>query len=146
MQGLDEGRPSLIIGDVILVQHSSDTTGTWFEGVVHEITGISIFVKFNKKFTALKGHKVNVRFKLNRVPDRRMHQAVTSTITRPEVLFPTTNMIRDLRRPTPAEIDSLGVVDRNLSQNPEQLETIAAIATRPLGSVPFVVFGPCVIC
>lgn len=145
VEGLAEGRPSVIVGDIILVGHEGDSTGTWYEGCVHEVSGLSVFVRFNERFKAYKGSKVDVKFVLNRLPDRRMHQAVISPFHPPSVLFPTPDMASRLHTPTARDLASLNLVDRTLAQNQEQLETIAAITLRPPGSVPFIVFGPCVL-
>ncbi|KAJ3556290.1 hypothetical protein NM688_g2107 [Phlebia brevispora] len=140
--GLAEGRPSVIVGDMILVRHAGDETGVWYEGCVHELTGISVFVRFNAKFKGFKGTKVDVKFVLNRLPDRRMHQAVVSPFNPPRLLFPTPGMTAGLRCPTSRDTGGISLVDRNLAQNEEQLQAIAAITLRPPGSVPFIVFGP----
>ena len=145
VDGLAEGRPSVIVGDIILVRHTGDNTGTWYEGCVHETTGISVFVRFSEKFQGFRGSNIDVKFVLNRLPDRRMHQAVLSLMDRSEILFPTPDMVSRLRPSTSADLPVADLVDRTLARNREQLETIAAIVNRPPGSVPFVVFGPCVL-
>ncbi|GJE86466.1 RNA helicase [Phanerochaete sordida] len=142
IEGLGEGRPSVIVGDLILVKHSGDQTDTWYEGCVHHITGISVRLRFNEKFNAFRGAKVDVRFVLNRLPDRRMHQAVSAPNNPPRLLFPGIEHIAPIRKPSDYQIQSISLVDRTLSQNREQLETIAAIVNRPPGSVPFIVYGP----
>lgn len=142
VKGLGEGRPSVIVGDLILVKHSGDRTDTWYEACVHHITGVSVRLRFNKKFTAYPGARVDVRFVFNRLPDRRMHQAVSAPFNPPRLLFPRPEHISNLRKPSDHEIESITLVDRTLAKNREQLETVAAIVNRPLGSVPFIVFGP----
>ncbi|KIP01837.1 hypothetical protein PHLGIDRAFT_112706 [Phlebiopsis gigantea 11061_1 CR5-6] len=140
--GLGEGRPSVIVGDIIEVHHSRDATGTWYEGCVHQITGRTVRLRFNPKFSAYRGGKVDVRFTLNRLPDRRMHQAVASDFNPSRLLFPTEADCVSLIVPTAVQIRDLVLVDRTLMDNPEQLQAIIAIASRPPGSVPFVMFGP----
>ena len=140
--GLGEGRPSVIVGDIIHVHHTGDATGTWYEGCVHQITGRTARLRFNEKFTAYRGAKVDVKFTLNRLPDRRMHQAVTSDFDIRRLLFPTEAECLSLRVPTTTQMRDVGLVDRTLLGNPEQLQAIIAIAFRPPGSVPFVMFGP----
>ncbi len=132
----------MIVGDIILVRHAGDETGTWYEGCVHTVTGVSVTAKFNPKFQSLKGRKVDIKFVLNRIPDRRIHQAVVSPFNPDWLLFPTPDMLRGLHRPTQAETSAIDLVDRSLAQNEEQMEAIAAIVNRPPGSVPFIVFGP----
>ncbi|EKM56518.1 uncharacterized protein PHACADRAFT_160043 [Phanerochaete carnosa HHB-10118-sp] len=139
---LGEGRPPVIVGDLIMVKHSGDETDTWYEGCVHQISGFSVRLRFNDKFNAYRGAKVDVKFLLNRLPDRRMHQAVSSSFNPPRLLFPRSEHTRYLRRPSDCEMESIALVDRALSKNREQLETIAAVVNRPPGSVPFIVFGP----
>lgn len=142
VRGLGEGRPSVIVGDIIHVKHSRDATDTWYEGCIHKITGTSVRLRFNEKFTALRGAKVDVRFVLNRLPDRRMHQAISSPVSLPRLLFPRIQDVHNLHPPTDYDVHRITLIDRTLSNNKEQLETIAAIVNRPPGSVPFVVYGP----
>ena len=99
-------------------------------------------MRFNDKFHAYRGAKVNVKFTLNRVPDRRMHQAVTSDFNPRRLLFPTEADCLPLNTPTVRDTQELALVDRSLSGNPEQLQAIVAISSRPPGSVPFIMFGP----
>ena len=145
VEGLGEGRPSVIVGDIVLVRHSGDRTDTWYEGCVHHITWSSVRLRFNEKFTAYRNAKVDVRFTLNRVPDRRMHQAVVSPSKPVRLLFPSDVHGRGLRRPTVEHMNGISLIDRKLSDNIEQREAISAIVSRPPGSVPFIVFGPYVL-
>ncbi|THG94461.1 hypothetical protein EW026_g7015 [Hermanssonia centrifuga] len=141
--GLSEGRPSVIVGDLILVRHVGDATGTWYEGCVHGITGISVLIRCNDKFRALRGTMVDVKFVLNRLPDRRMHQAVVAPFNPPRLLLPDNrHLTNGVHLPRALEVASISLVDRSLAQNSEQMQTIVAIANRPPGSVPFIVFGP----
>lgn len=142
VKGLAEKRPSVIVGDIVLVKHAMDHTDTWYEGCVHVIELSKCLLRFNKAFTGHRGMKVDVRFVLNRLPDRRMHQAVVTPNNPPRFLFPTAGHSRNLRKPGSADIQNLALIDRSLASNQEQLETIAAIVNRPPGSVPFVIFGP----
>ncbi|KAJ7249435.1 RNA helicase [Mycena rebaudengoi] len=107
VKGLEEGRPSVIVGDYILVRHTGVEEGPWYEGRVHH------------------GTKFDVRFTLNRLPHRRMHQALINSFKPRQILFP-----------------GITPVNRQIAEDPEQLETVAAILHQPPGSVPFIVFGP----
>ncbi|KAJ7753827.1 RNA helicase [Mycena metata] len=122
VKGLEEGRPGVIVGDFILVKLNSSSTGVidgpWYEGRVHQVHQSSTY----------KGTKFDVRFTLNRLPHRRMHQALTNHFGESRILFLERNII------TP--------VNRRIADDPEQLETVAAILHQTPGSAPFVVFGP----
>ncbi|KZS97366.1 P-loop containing nucleoside triphosphate hydrolase protein [Sistotremastrum niveocremeum HHB9708] len=141
--GLAEKRPSVIIGDGILLQEvGHEETGKWYEGRVHEVLQLEVVLKFAPTFHGLKGMKYNVRFQLNRYPLRRMHQALRSAFQSSRVLFPTLNDLKRRTRSTSAELGALTVVNKLIASNPPQLASVAAIVNLPAGSPPFVVWGP----
>ena len=141
--GLGEGRPSVVVGDIINVRHTGNTNGLWYQGYVHQVMERAVRLHFSPKFSAYRGTKVDVQFTLNRLPDRRMHHAVLSSdFNAHKLLFPTENGCLPLKVPTVAQMRDFNLVDRTLQNNMEQLQAIVAIVSRPPGSVPFVVFGP----
>ncbi|GFR64003.1 RNA helicase Mov10l1, partial [Elysia marginata] len=89
--GLAEGRPSVLIGDKIILYSPSDPDGPSYEGFVHELTCTDVHLKFNSNFhCSYGGEDYNVEFTFSRGPLRRCHQAVSLAVQflGLKVLFP----------------------------------------------------------
>ncbi|KAJ7034542.1 P-loop containing nucleoside triphosphate hydrolase protein [Mycena alexandri] len=142
VKGLEEGRPGVIVGDFILVKHTGVIDGPWYEGRVHQVHQSFVSLRFDDKFSTYKGTKFDVKFTLNRLPHRRMHQALTNHFRESRILFPRTEHLLRNERVSTAEQNSITPVNRRIAEDPEQLETVAAILNQLPGSPPFVVFGP----
>ncbi|KAJ7199232.1 P-loop containing nucleoside triphosphate hydrolase protein [Mycena pura] len=142
VKGLEEGRPCVIIGDFIRVRRTDAAEGPWYEGRVHKVHESHVSLRFGETFSTYKGTKFDVHFTLNRLPHRRMHQALTNSFKESRILFPGAQHISQHQRASAAQINSIMPMNRHIADDPEQLETVAAIVHRPRGSVPFVVFGP----
>jgi helicase MOV-10 len=140
--GLAEKRPSLIVTDRIMVKHYGSTGDRWFEGYVHQVEMSAVLLRFSPKFHSYKGARYHVRFELNRLVYRRMHQGLNTAFKEDRVLFPASHHTANLLLPSQADMDQLRLTDRKIEQNRPQVEAITAIVNRPAGSVPFVVFGP----
>jgi helicase MOV-10 len=140
--GLAEKRPSIILGDRILVKPYG--VDKWYEGYVHVVEQQEVGLRFNRAFNFYAGQKYHVRFKLNRLSLRRMHQAMDTVFNVSRIFFPTPADARgkNLRAATPAEQRELVLVNRKIGENPPQLRAVAAIVRLPPGSPPFVIFGP----
>ncbi|CAL1531357.1 unnamed protein product [Lymnaea stagnalis] len=90
--GLAEGRPSVLIGDKILLSSPSDLEGPSYEGFVHELTCTDVLLKFNPEFHArYNGEDYNVQFTFSRKPFCRCQQAASLAVQYlpSKVLFPT---------------------------------------------------------
>ncbi|KAJ6608222.1 P-loop containing nucleoside triphosphate hydrolase protein [Mycena sp. CBHHK59/15] len=143
VKGLEEGRPSVIVGDFILVKRTGEAEGPWYEGRVHQVHSNHVSLRFDEdQFSTYKGSKFDVRFTLNRLPHRRMHQALTNSFKESRILFPRAEHLSGNRPLTHAQCGSITPINRLIGEDPEQFETVAAIVHQPKGSVPFVVFGP----
>lgn len=141
--GLAEKRPSVIVGDSILVQESTSAgSGKWYQGRVHRVKQTTVSMKFDYAFYALTNQRFSVRFELNRHPLRRMHQALSSAFQQPRVLFPLAEHLKTGTVPSPESQAELRIVNRNISTNAYQLLAVAAILKQPPGSIPFIIFGP----
>ncbi|KAJ7474539.1 P-loop containing nucleoside triphosphate hydrolase protein [Mycena galericulata] len=132
VKGLEEGRPSVIVGDYILVRHTGASDGPQYEGRVHKVHPAHYY----------QGTKFDVNFTLNRVPHRRMHQALTNSFKESRILFPRAEHLSRKVRVTAGQLNSITPVNRLIAEDPEQLETVAAIVHQPKGAPPFIVFGP----
>lgn len=141
--GLAEKRPSVIVGDRIFVQKKgSANAGRWFEGYVHRVRQSDVDLKFHSSFNSFRGQKFNIRFKLGRLPLRRMHQTLGTAFTSDRVLFPDQRHILRKVAPTRTEMGTVRTINRLIETNPPQLQAVTSIMHMPEGSVPFVVFGP----
>ncbi|KAG9024583.1 hypothetical protein FRB95_011337 [Tulasnella sp. JGI-2019a] len=147
--GLAEKRPSVIVGDKIIVRpvgrvSNNAGDGRWFEGYVHRVEQLQVALVFNPSFHAIRNQRFDVRFRLSRLPLRRMHQALETSCLEPRLLFPSPPIVDALRmrRPTATETSRLAPFDRLVAQNAPQWLAVSAIANLKPGAVPFVVFGP----
>ncbi|XP_051889853.1 RNA helicase Mov10l1 isoform X2 [Pristis pectinata] len=89
--GLVEGRPSIVIGDQIILKNSYYTqTEVQYSGFVTKVCDNELMLKFNSAFVqTYGGEPVDVEFTYNRVSARRCHLAVEQAIYLGEaVLFP----------------------------------------------------------
>ncbi|KAG7441339.1 RNA helicase [Guyanagaster necrorhizus] len=142
VEGLSEGRPSVLIGDYILVRPVGQPDKAWFEGRVHNVAMEHVSLRFSDDFNTYRGTKFDVRFVLNRLPCRRAHQALVNKNDLARLLFPGPEHLISARPVSRDVLKELVPFNRSLGNNPEQLETVAAIVHQPRGSVPFIVFGP----
>ncbi|KAJ2936529.1 hypothetical protein H1R20_g564, partial [Candolleomyces eurysporus] len=138
--GLAEKRPSVLVGDRILVQRrGASASGRWFEGRVHVVqqnqVALAFHPRFHKDWSALQ--RYNVRFKLTRIVLRRQHQALDLDFREDRVLFPTQAHVEDVN-----VIQQLSFINPLIASNPRQREAVQAIVHQQPGSPPFVVFGP----
>ncbi|KAK1226927.1 hypothetical protein PQX77_010098 [Marasmius sp. AFHP31] len=137
--GLAENRPSILVGDRILVQKHGSVRGHWFEGGVHIVRKSEVGMKFDPSFEANPDDLFLVRFKLNRYPLRRAHHAMDFAFAQDRVLFPAPEHLKE--GPIPQGI-MRGMFNPAIGTNPRQLQAVASISRAPPGSVPFVLFGP----
>lgn len=139
--GLAEKRPSVLVGDRILVQPAGSTNGHWFEGGVHVVRREEVGLRLHGSFKATLGSQFHIRFKLNRYPLRRQHMALDTVFAQQRVLFPGNAQLSSKTFPTAKDVR---VVTYNplLRSNPPQLQAVISIMQRPPGSIPFIVFGP----
>lgn len=82
-----------------------------------------------------------MRFKLNRIPLRRQHQALGSAFTEDRILFPLAMHLTPGAVPTPRTV-SIKLYNKLISSNPPQLQAVTSICNLSPGSPPFVLFGP----
>ncbi|KAF8217659.1 P-loop containing nucleoside triphosphate hydrolase protein [Mycena galopus ATCC 62051] len=140
--GLAEKRPSVLVGDRILVQKpAASTPGHWFEGGVHFVRKEDVGLRFHSSFRASPADRFNVRFKLNRYPLRRQHLALGTAYSEDRVLFPLPLHVPSAMYPTQARA-RMKVFNPLIATNVPQLQAVMAVVKRPPGSVPFVIFGP----
>ncbi|KAJ6600007.1 P-loop containing nucleoside triphosphate hydrolase protein [Mycena vulgaris] len=140
--GLAEKRPSVLVGDRILVQKRGSTPGHWFEGGVHVVRKEEVGLRFNVSFRATSpADRFTVRFKLNRYPVRRQHLAMDTSFSEDRVLLPLLLHVPRSSYPTQTSA-RLKVFNPLIATNAPQLQAVVSIVKRAPGSVPFVIFGP----
>lgn len=130
---------SLSAGDRIFVQEEGATDGRWFEGHVHVLRQVEVGLCFHNSFHRYgEGRKFQVRFRLNRIPSRRQHQAMDTVFVEDRVLFPSTRHL-----PQKLVTDSsMKLLNNLVATNPRQRQAVKSIVHAAPGSLPFVVFGP----
>src|SRR5262249_967020 len=111
--------------------------GRWFEGKVHIVHKEEVGLQFGKSF--LESQTFRVRFKLNRIPLRRQHQAMDMPSPQDRLLFPTSTHLSQKQNVAP---DNISYNNPLLGTNPAQKQAVSCILRQVPGSIPFVVFGP----
>ncbi|KAG6811022.1 hypothetical protein H0H92_009325 [Tricholoma furcatifolium] len=140
--GLAEKRPSVLVGDRILVQPKGARVGRWFEGGVHHVRKEEVSLRFDRSFRGWAPDQLfYVRFKLNRYPARRQHQALDSAFSEERVMFPGQKFLPKGTYPKPADV-RLQLANPLIEKNLPQLQAVVSIVKQPPGSLPFVIFGP----
>lgn len=137
--GLAEGRPSLLIGDrVILSVSGGSHNAPKYEGFIHEVLNDEILLKFHDDFHATYDmDSYDVMFFFNRTPLRRAHKAVEmANYIGDQVLFPTcvTPILPQTLR---AKKDLY-----NSKLNERQKSAVARILSGQCRPMPYVLFGP----
>jgi helicase MOV-10 len=134
-------------GDQILIQRQQDTSHKWFQGFVHIVRRDDVGLRFSLSFgsQATANTLFNVRFKFNRIPMRRQHQAMDrSYLLGKRLLFPLGNASTNAAH-LKAQRKAHGapkMFNPLISSNEKQLQAVSAILGRPAGSTPFIIFGP----
>ncbi|KAF9440816.1 P-loop containing nucleoside triphosphate hydrolase protein, partial [Macrolepiota fuliginosa MF-IS2] len=137
--GLAEKRPSVLIGDRILVRKNGDKGGHWHAGHVHVVRRDEVGLVFHESFRGWTPTQTYyVRFKLTRIPLQRQHQALDTVLTQSRILFPNSSHLP--MTPIPRLLSK--VFNKLISTNPAQLQAVTSIVLAVPGSLPFVVFGP----
>ncbi|KAK0229484.1 RNA helicase [Armillaria nabsnona] len=135
--GLAEKRPSVLIGDNILVRKKDAPEGHWFSGGVHGVLLETVGLRFSPKFQVSPSDRLHVRFKLNRIPLRRQHQALETAFAPGRLLFP---LATHILQPSPAI--PWTAINQLIDTNTRQRQAVDCIIRRQPGTVPFVIFGP----
>ena len=128
-------------GDRILVQKEGAPPGEWYEGGVHVVRRDEVGLCFNRLFSGwTPQQRYNARFKLNRFPVRRQHQALDTAFSEERILFPTKTHIPGGTYPRASV--RFKVVNPLIAGNPPQLQAVISIMKLAPSSVPFIIFGP----
>ncbi|KIO33704.1 hypothetical protein M407DRAFT_17322 [Tulasnella calospora MUT 4182] len=131
--GLAERRPSVIVGDSVLVRPTNSPPGKWFRGYVHGIQQTHVSLGLHPSFDYPPGQKINVEFELNRSLLRRMHWAMRSAYAPRQTLFPRPGDVFVHGLAAPSEQESLQMTiisDKRIRENPPQLQAVTAIRSQ----------------
>ncbi|KAL0958010.1 hypothetical protein HGRIS_000184 [Hohenbuehelia grisea] len=140
--GLAEKRPSVLVGDRILVQPHGAAEGHWFEGGVHVVRKEEVGLRFHPSFRGgAPGQRYHVHFKLNRYPLRRQHLAMDTAFATDRALFPTMAHAHSAPHYTPQNFP-FDMYNSLIRTNLPQYQAVVSIVKQPLGSTPFIIFGP----
>lgn len=94
-------------------------------------------------FNLYRGAQFILRFRLNRITLRRQYHAMASLSSPPRrLLFPSVADIKPMHRLSSAEINNLDLVNGDIRDDDQQLQTVVSILQQPKGTVPFIIFGP----
>ena len=104
---------------------------------------LKMYLQLPTRFDLYRGAQFILRFRLNRMTLRRQYHSLAGSIaTLRRLLFPSVPDIKPMRYLSKAEIDNLDLVNDNIRDDVQQLQTIVSILRQPKGSVPFIIFGP----
>lgn len=96
-------------------------------------------MRFHQSFRGWSpSQKYSIRFRLNRIPFRRQHQAMNTEFGEARILFPAPSHLLEFPRNTPR----IKLYNRLIESNAQQLQAVTSICFSPAGSPPFIVFGP----
>lgn len=138
--GLAEKRPSLLVGDTVLVSRSGEAYAEAFEGYVHAVEQTTVKLLFAPRFHKKhrNGTPYKVEFQFPRMTMRLLHQALGLLSLREwrDFLFPQSDLqtgeIGDLRN----------VIPFNRYLNNEQKRAVQYILAGRGEEAPYVIFGP----
>ncbi|KAG7441318.1 RNA helicase [Guyanagaster necrorhizus] len=131
------GRYYFKLGDSIFVRKSDAPEGHWYSGCVHVVHQAEVGLCFNRSFTATSADRFLVRFKLNRYPLRRQHQALETAFAPARLLFPAEQHVLESAGASPWR-----PFNNPIGTNVRQRQAVDCILRQPGGSVPFIIFGP----
>ncbi|QRV97470.1 RNA helicase [Ceratobasidium sp. AG-Ba] len=137
--GLLEKRPSLIVTDMVAIKGLGITySGPVYGGYVKDVQMSTVVLRMHEDFPGLDNERWDVRFTVNRLLLRRMHDSVNKFKTHERILFPSISH----RMPSVRSIHATIRLDRRVAENEKQSLAVRQILGQPAGDVPFILFGP----
>ena len=138
-------RPSVIVTDVAAIRETGSGFGGLrykqsapYGGVVVKVQLSTLILRLPGDFPRISGPHWDVRFTVNRLLFRRMHDSVCKAQLHGRILFP--SPAHQSRLPS-GPLASL-VLDRRIASNSQQSLAVRRIASKPPGGIPFIIFGP----
>ncbi|QRW12006.1 P-loop containing nucleoside triphosphate hydrolase protein [Ceratobasidium sp. AG-Ba] len=136
--GLSEKRPSVIVTDLVAMKEPGSSRNNLHGGYVTEVQQSSVILRMHESFPSVANQLWDVRFTVNRLLLRRMHDAINKAGPHARILFP---QVSDKVSPSTA-LGSSPRLDRKVAANYEQSLAVRQILGQAAGDVPFVIFGP----
>jgi helicase MOV-10 len=129
--------PSVIVTDLVAIR----TPGAWHQapiygGFVTDVQLSKVILRLHEDFP--KSQLWDVRFTVNRLLLRRMHDAISKAKAHERILFPSNRHAKPhsgVNRPS-------GRLDRKVASNFQQSLAVGRVTAQPPGDVPFIIFGP----
>uniref|UniRef100_H2XQI0 RNA helicase n=1 Tax=Ciona intestinalis TaxID=7719 RepID=H2XQI0_CIOIN len=145
--GLLERRPSVVVGDSILVKMlgpNGNGQPVSYQGYVHQVEQEEIVLGFHKKFEQkfVTGMPFAVEFQYNRYPMKLQHRAVEQLLNAEQLNFlfpPLLSIGVSSSRPSP--IQNKKLYNQKLESNKQQVQAINSIVFDQ-SQVPYIIFGP----
>ncbi|XP_078481514.1 putative helicase MOV-10 [Ciona intestinalis] len=150
--GLLERRPSVVVGDSILVKILGpnekfcdlDANGQpiSYQGYVHQVEQEEIVLGFHKKFEQkfVNGMSFAVEFQYNRYPMKLQHRAVEQLLNEEQLNFLFPNYLKSQFHPLKCP-NNLRLYNQKLESNRQQVQAINSIVFDQ-SQVPYIIFGP----
>ncbi len=141
--------PEVIVGDFLWLEDRQEDV--YYDARIKNadvfprgsLTVLKIFLEVPTSFNLYRGAQFLLRFRLNRVTlCRQYHALASSSAHLRRLLFPSTSDIKSIRRLSEAEVAELPLVNENIRDDEQQLQTVVSILQQPKGTVPFIIFGP----
>ena len=115
--------------------------GETFRGIVHDIRGDRVLIRFHNNFKAVGKH-FNVSFQPNRGVLKNQHRALLEPISNPDrLLFPEPGH-EGLASPIDSSDAKLKLFNKSIGGNTRQIQAVRSILALRPGMAPFIVFGP----
>jgi len=145
--------PEVIIGDFLWLDDKQDDVryearithaDVFVRGPpTHRVAVLKISLQVPAGFEPYRGAQFLILFRLNRITLRRQYHALASSFGHlRRLLFPTTTDIKPIQHLSKAEIAKLPLVNENIREDEQQLQTVVSILQQPKGTVPFIIYGP----
>ncbi len=141
--------PEVIVGDFLWLDDRQEDVR--YEARIMDIdvfmrgpfAVLKIFLQVPTSFNLYRGATFLLHFRLNRITLRRQYHALASSFAHlRRLLFPSASDIKPIRRLSKAEVAKLPLVNENIREDDQQLQTVVSILQQPKGTVPFIIFGP----
>ncbi|KAG9120974.1 hypothetical protein FRC07_003275, partial [Ceratobasidium sp. 392] len=137
--GLLEKRPSVIVTDLVAMKEPGIARrGPVHGGFVTEVQQSDLILRMHESFPSISNQLWDVRFTVNRLLLRRMHDSINKASPHERILFPTLAH----RKPPAASLRTNPRLDRKVASNFQQSLAVRQILAQPPGDVPFIIFGP----
>ncbi|QRV83270.1 RNA helicase [Ceratobasidium sp. AG-Ba] len=137
--GLLEKRPSVIVTDLVVMKAShASHRGPIHGGYVTQVQQSDLILRMHETFSNTTNQLWDIRFTVNRLLLRRMHDSVGKAQPLKRMLFPEEAHRKQLMGGSRSNLR----LDRRVASNYQQTLAIRQIVAQSPGDVPFIIFGP----